>query len=197
MNPKDREAFMTWHASKKESNYVFNFQEEILAYCHSDVDILRRCCFHNVTDIDPFRTLTIALACHLVYRTNYLPKDTTAIIPPLGYSPKNNQSLFAHKWLSYTAEKNETYIQRARNGSEKRVGPYLLHGYHQETHTACEVHDCFWHGCPRCYARDTVNSVSGKTMQELHCSTVEKTEYLKCKGYTTLWKCGNVTLIGN
>ena len=26
MNPKDREAFMTWHASKKESNYIFNFQ---------------------------------------------------------------------------------------------------------------------------------------------------------------------------
>ena len=115
-NPKDKEAFMTWHASKKESNYVFNFKEEIVAYCRSDVDILRRCClefrelFHNVTDIDPFRTLAIASACHLVYRTNYLPKDTIAIIPPLGYCSKNNQSLFAHKWLSYTAEKNETYI---------------------------------------------------------------------------------------
>ena len=164
MNPKDKEAFMTWHASKKESNYVFNFKKEIVAYCRSDVDILRRCClefrelFHNVTDIDPFRT---------------------AIIPPLGYCPKNNQSLFAHKWLSYTAEKNENYIQHARNGGEKRVGPYLLDGYHQETHTAYEVHGCFWHGCPRCYARDTVNSVSGKTMQELNCSTVEKTEYLR------------------
>ena len=44
MSPKDREAFMTWHASKEESNYIFNFQEEILAYCRSDVDILRRCC---------------------------------------------------------------------------------------------------------------------------------------------------------
>ena len=163
MNPKDREAFMAWHASKKESNYVFNFQEKILAYCRSDVDILRRCClefrqlFHDVTDIDPFRTLTIASACHLVYRTNYLPTDTIAVIPPLGYCPKNNQSLFAHKWLSYTVEKNETYIQHARNGGEKRVGPYLLDRYHQETHTAYEVHGCFLHECPRCYARDTVN----------------------------------------
>ena len=25
MNPKDREAFMAWHATKKESNDVFNF----------------------------------------------------------------------------------------------------------------------------------------------------------------------------
>ena len=79
MSPKDKETFMAWHASKKESNYVFNFQE-IVAYCRSDVDILRRCClefrelFHNVIDINPFTTLTIASACHLVYRTNYLPK---------------------------------------------------------------------------------------------------------------------------
>ena len=141
MNPKHRETFLAWHTTKKERNYVFNFQEEIVTYCRSDVDILRRCClefrelFHNVTDIDPFTILTIASACHLVYRTNYLLKDTIAIIPPLGYCPKNKQSLFAHKWLSYTAEKNETYVQHARNGGEKRVGPYLLDGYHEETHT--------------------------------------------------------------
>ena len=197
MNPKDKETFLAWHTTKKESNYVFNFQEQIVTYCRSDVDILRRCClefrelFHNVTDIDPFTTLTIASACHLVYRTNYLPKDTIAIIPPLGYCPKNKQSLFAHKWLSYTAEKNETYIQHARNGGEKRVGPYLLDGYHQETHTAYEVHGCFWHGCPKCYARDTVNPVNGKTMQELHCSTVEKIEYLRRQGYNVveIWEC--------
>ena len=121
MNPKDREAFMTWHGSKKESNYVFNSQEEILAYCRSDVDILRRCClefrelFHDVTDIDPFRTLTIASACNLVYRTNYLPKDTIAVIPPMGYCPKNNQSLFAHKWLSYTEFVFNTRVTVARN----------------------------------------------------------------------------------
>ena len=48
------------------------------------------------------------------------------------------QSLFAHKWLSYTAKKNETHTQHARNGGEKRVGLYLLDGYHQETHTAYE-----------------------------------------------------------
>ena len=62
MNPKDTETFMAWHMTKKESNYVFNFQEEIVTYCRSDVDILRRCClefrelFHNVTGIDPFTT---------------------------------------------------------------------------------------------------------------------------------------------
>ena len=196
MNLKDKEAFMTWHTLKKESNYVFNFKDEIVAYCHSDVDILRRCMefrelFYNVTDIDPFRTLTITSACHLVYRTDYLPKDTIGIIPPMGYNPKNNQSVFAHKWLSYTADKDEIYIQHARNGGEKRERNYLLDGYHEETHTAFEVHDCFWHGCPRCYTRDTVNPVNSKTIQELHHCTVAKVEYLKRKGYNVVevWEC--------
>ena len=121
MSPEDRE----WRQGmRRDRNYVFNFKEEIVAYCRFDVDILRRCClefrelFHDVTDIGPFTTLTIASACNLVYRTNYLSKDTIAIIPPLGYSLKNRHSLFAHKWLSYTADKNEIYIQHARNGGE-------------------------------------------------------------------------------
>ena len=64
-----------------------------------------------------------------------------------------------------------------------RSSIYRVHWY--------EVHDCFWHGCPRCYARDTVNPVSGKTMQELHCSTVEKIEYLRRQGYKVveIWEC--------
>ena len=66
----------------RDRNYIFNFKEEIVAYCRSDVDIVVPCClefrdlFHDVTDIDPFTTLTIASAYHLVCRTNYLPKDT-------------------------------------------------------------------------------------------------------------------------
>ena len=126
MNPKDREAFMTWHATKKESNYVFNFKEEIIRYCRSHVNILRRCCmefrelFYNVTDIDSFRTLTIASVCHLVYHTNYLLKDTIGIVPPMGYTTKNNQSLFAHKWLSYTAEKREIIYKSYSTRTQRR-----------------------------------------------------------------------------
>ena len=152
MSPKDRETFLAWHASKKESNYVFNLNEEILTYCRSDVDILRRCCsefrelFHEVTDIDPFRAFTIASACHMVYRSKYLSKDTIAIIPPMGYTPNAKQSLIAHKWLSYLSEKNDVYIQHARDGGKKRVGDYWLDGYCEEIHTAFEFHGCFWHG---------------------------------------------------
>ena len=220
MSPKDSETFLAWHTSKKESNYAFNFKEEIVKYCRSDVDILRRCSlefrelFHEITEIDPFRTLTIASVCHKVYRTKYLPKDTIVIIPPLGYTPKAKQSLVAHKWLSYLSEKNDVFIQHALDGGEKRVGKYFLDGYCEEIHTAFAFHGCFWHGefvfsftcycvrnakketflftgCRKCYARDTVNPVSSNTMDELYQATVEKTEYLKRNGYNLveMWEC--------
>ena len=169
---------MAWHASKKESNYVF--KEEIVTYCRSDVDILRRCClefrelFHEVTEIDPFRTITIASTCHTVYRTNYLPKDTIAIIPPMGYTPKAKQSLIAHKWLSYLSEKNDVYIQHARDGGEKRVCKYSWDGYCEEIHTAFEFHGCFWHGefvfSSTCFIEYEMLKNSFHRMSEMLCS---------------------------
>jgi hypothetical protein len=97
---------------------VFNFQQEILIYCRSDVDILGRCClefrelFRDVTDIDSFeKCLTIASAGNLVFRTNFLKENTIAILPPHCYRLETKQSNIALKWLSYTAEKNDIYIQ--------------------------------------------------------------------------------------
>jgi hypothetical protein len=112
--PDEKEMFLEWKIGLKENNYVFDFQQEMLTYCRSDVDILRRCClefrelFRDVTDIDPFeKCLTIASACNLVSRTNFLKEDTIAIIHPHGYRPKDKQSLLALKWLSYKAEKED------------------------------------------------------------------------------------------
>ena len=152
MSQKEREKFLQWHNGLKENNYVFDSQQEILTYCRSDVDILRRCClefrelFRDVTDIDPFeQCLTIASACNLVFRTNFLKENTIAILPSHGYHPKIKQSIMALKWLSYISEKNDIYIQHKRNG-EKSVGRYFLDGYDDETNTAYEFHGCFWHG---------------------------------------------------
>ena len=36
-----KETFLTWHQGMRDSEYVFNFHEEIVAYCRSEVDILR------------------------------------------------------------------------------------------------------------------------------------------------------------
>ena len=80
---------MEWHNGLKENSYIFDFLQEILTYCPSDVDILRRSClefrelFRDVTDIDTFKQcLTIASACNLVFRTNFLKENTIAILHP-------------------------------------------------------------------------------------------------------------------
>jgi hypothetical protein len=98
MSPDEKETFLEWDNVVKENNYVFDFQQEILTYCRSDVDILRRCCFEfrelfrYVTDIDPFeKCLIIVSACNLVFRKNFLKENTIAIVPPRGDRPKDKQ----------------------------------------------------------------------------------------------------------
>ena len=152
MKPEARTAFLAWYKEQRDNNYVFNFNEEIIKYCRSDVDILRKCCLEfremlrEITDIDPFeKCLTIASACHEVYRTNFLKKDTIAVFPPDQYL-KTKQSNIAVKWLSYIMEENNIHIDHVRNGGEKRVGKYSLDGYCEERHTAYEFQGCVWHG---------------------------------------------------
>ena len=152
MKPKDREAFLAWHKEQRDNGYIFNFREEIVRYCRSDVDILRKCCMEfremlrDITGIDPFEEcLTIASTCHLVYRTNFLEKDTIAVFQP-ARQLKMKQSNLAVKWLSYLMQENDIRIEHVRNGGEKRVGKYSLDGYCEEFHTAYEFQGCFWHG---------------------------------------------------
>ena len=152
MKPEAREAFLAWHKEQVESNYLFDFEKEIIKYCRSDVDILRKCCMQfremlrDITGIDPFgRSLTIASYCHEVYRTNFLKKDTIAVFQH-DRQLKTKQSNMAVKWLSYEMERKDIHIQHVRNGGEKRVGKYSLDGYCEEYHTAYEFQGCFWHG---------------------------------------------------
>ena len=152
MKPGEREAFMAWHDEQVANNYRYDFREEIIKYCRSDVDILRKCCllyremFRKETDIDPFnKALTIASYCQEVYRTNFLKKDTIAVFNN-DRQWKIKQSNVAVTWLSYISEKEDLYIQHVRNGGEKRVECYSLDGYCEETNTAYEFQGCFWHG---------------------------------------------------
>ena len=44
MKPGERDAFIAWHDEQVANNYRYDFREEIIKYCRSDVDILRNCC---------------------------------------------------------------------------------------------------------------------------------------------------------
>ena len=198
MNPGDREKFYVWYNDLVNRDFVFDFQAEILRYCQSDVDILRRCClefrelFHSITDVDPFaQYLTIASAWNFVFRKTFLRENTIAIIPPCGYTPENKQSVIALKMLAYIAQHDDIVIRHARNHGEQRIGKYLVDGYNVETNTLWEIRGCLWHGCPKCYARDTVNPVNELSMHELHQRTLEKVLFLKDNGYNVIeiWTC--------
>ena len=142
MKPEAREAFLAWHKEQVENNYVFDFRNEIIKYCRSDVAILRECCMEfremlreKTNGIDPFEDcLTIASYCHRVYRTNFMEKDSIAVFQP-DRQLKMKQSNMAVKWLSYEMESKGIHIQHGRNGGEKRVGKYSLDGYCEERNT--------------------------------------------------------------
>ena len=126
MEPEERKAFIAWHKEQVESNYLFDFQKEIVKYCRSDVDIMRKCCLlfremlRDETGIDPFgKSLTIASYCHEVYRTKFLKENTIAVFTH-DRQLKTKQSNMAVKWLTYVAEKEGIHIQHVRNGGGEK-----------------------------------------------------------------------------
>ena len=206
MKPEDRQKFCEWYDKHKHDH--FDFQAELVKYCRSDVDILRRCCLEfrdlfmkmtstNETDpgVDPFRKcITIASACNLVFRRNFLKHDTIGIIPAHGYRPIEKHSSKALAWIKYYAHVHKVEVQHARNGGERRVDNYKLDGYYETVageRVALEFEGCLWHGCPKCYSKDTINPVNGLTMAELYQQTLDKLKYLHSKGYmvVTKWEC--------
>ena len=165
--------------------FCFDFQKEIIAYCRSDVDILRRCClqfselFKKVTSLEPFSNcITIASACNLVFRHNFLKEDRIAIIPPQGYHPNDKYSIIALKWLELIKAETGAHIKHARNGGEQRLSvgstTVKVDGWDLDRRIAYEFHGCFFHGCMDCYERSTINPLTGLTMQELYENTMEK-----------------------
>ena len=200
MKSDDRAKFKAWYDENKDQ--PFDMQTEIVKYCRSDVDILRRASlefrklFMEVTDgVDPFyKSITIAAACMKVFKTNFLQENTIALIPAQGYCPEQKQSLKALQWLKYLESKENISIQHAYNGGEKQVGNYKLDGFYETedgNKVALEFHGDFWHGCTTCYSRDTVNTVNKKTMEELYQSTITKQQYLESEGfiYRCIWEC--------
>ncbi|XP_052806406.1 uncharacterized protein LOC128235642 [Mya arenaria] len=198
MKPGDRETFLTWYNEHK--NDTFDLQHDLLTYCRSDVDILRRCClkfrenFMDVTGLDPFnKSITLPSACNLVFRTNFLQPETIALIPRHGYNPEQKQSVKAIQWIKYLSYVQGHKIQHARNGGEKTIGPYLVDGYYETDgggKVVLEFHGDFWHGNPLKYSRSTMNPVNQMTMGELYDKTLEKKRYLESFGYLyrSIWE---------
>ena len=169
--------------------YVFDFKNEILEYCRSDVDILRRGImklredFIQLENIDPLRYITISSVCMMIYRSNYMPKKTIAIVPE--YAKTDNFSKMSIIWLNYMS--NGANIKHALNGGEKKLTiddeTYKVDGFCEETNTVYEFYGCFWHGCPKCYRPNIINTKNQKDIGTLNDQTIEKREAIKNVGY--------------
>ena len=191
MKPDERTKFLKWYEERVSENYVFEMKKEILEYCRSDVDILRRGImklredFIQLENIDPLRYITIASVCMTIYRSNYMPNKTIAIVPD--YVKTDNFSKMSIMWLNYVSTTKGLNIQHALNGGEKKLTiddkTYKVDGFCEKTNTVYEFYGCFWHGCPNCYKPNIINSKNQRDMGTLNELTFEKQENIKSAGY--------------
>ena len=186
MKPDERSKFLNWCKERVSENYVFDFKNEILEYCRSAVDILKRGImklredFIQLENINPLHYITIANICMVIYRSNYMSNKTIAIIPE--YAKTDNFRKISIMWMNYVS--NGANIQHALNGGEKKLTiddkTYMVDGC-EETNTVYEFYGCFWHGCPNCYK--SINTKSQKDMGSLNDQTIEKRDTIKNAGY--------------
>ena len=189
MKPDERATFLKWYDDRVSENYIFDFQKEIIEYCRSDVDILRRGimklreAFIQLEKVDPLRYITIASVCMTIYRSNYMPKKTIAIVPESVKT--DNFSKMSIMWWNYVSNGNS--IKHALNGGEKKLTiddkTYKVDGFCEETNTVYEFYGCFWHGCPKCYRPNIINTKNQKDMGTLNDQTIEKRDTIKNAGY--------------
>ena len=107
MSPARKAEFEAWHAERRAENYEFNFSEELLSYCQSDVRLLKEGCtkfateFEHLAGFNPFEhCVTIASACNRFFRKHCLTPQTIASEPIRGWHHKGKPySRAALEWL--------------------------------------------------------------------------------------------------
>ena len=205
MSSKKKEEFEVWYREEAAKQHPFDLKEELLAYCHSDVALLKAGChkfiqeFKSIAGFNPMeKCVTIAAACNRYWRRKHLPLDLIAVEPSSGWrGARMNHSKASLEWLMWQEYNTGSRIQHARNGGEYRipVGPtsYFVDGYDAQTRTVYEFHGCLYHGCRTCYTnRKQIPFCSnGLTVEALRQQTSQKIQKLRGKGYRVveIWGC--------
>ena len=208
MSPDKKEELKTWHEEQVRRNVLFDFQQELVAYCKSDVDILQGGCekfceeFQRKAGFNPFvECVTIASACNRYWRKHHLEDKTIAVEPPQGWrGARVNQSWAALQWLTYQQSLLPPHarIQHVRNGGEQKVltekGHEFVDGFDASTNTVFEFLGCLWHGCPTCcnhQRHKTYGANPDRSLYELYEATEAKMQRLERAGYQIKiqWEC--------
>ena len=202
MSPEGKQALEKWHQEQREKEVVFDFQQELLEYCKSDVRLLKQGCltfkrlFEAQAGFNPFDHITIASACNMDLRMNRMIPNSIASEPTLTWKKNNvNQSYEAIEWLTWCQQHQAPHLQHAKNAGEYRIPGTKLHvdGFDVTTHTIYEYHGCFWHGCTRCYPNrhEKHRRHCDRSMQDVYEATQQRTKHLREQGYTVveMWGC--------
>ena len=208
MTDKDKNDFEKWYVEQVNNKYIFNFKYEIITYCQSDVDILRRSMeefrilFTEIAGFDPlFNCLTLSSACMAMYRKNHMPLYSIGITPPGGYRGRDKQSFIALKWLDYQQNLlgNQYKIHTAENGREVKVLGRPVDGYVEVPKPdgtvekiVFQFNGCYFHLCEKCITNpETRLKLIKKFGEDKFAKTDVLTEMLKSNGYTVkqIWEC--------
>jgi len=107
MSPKGRQEFERWHKEQRDQNVVSDVKKELVAYCESDVRLLKEGCltfkrlFEAQAGFNPFEHITIASACNRDLRMNRMIPNSIASEPVNGWRNRVNQSKVALEWLTW------------------------------------------------------------------------------------------------
>ena len=129
-------------------------------------------------------------------------KSPIGVIPPHGYSGRDNHSVESLQWLLILEKKWKDdgifiNIQHARNGGEKVVNyvgkhgliKYKLDGFFESDGVkyACEFNGCNWHGYVRCFTSDREKTMkNNKPLAQRY-----REKRLRQLGYVVIskWSC--------
>ena len=213
MSEEKKKECETWHAEQVLKRETWSFQDQMLDYCKSDVQLLREGCLKFAQDtfkeagFNPLtRCITIASTCHYFWRNHQMQPNTIAVEPVQGWGGlKVNQSKVALQWLYLEDLKlGGNRIRHTRNGGEQvlqiKGGRVTVDGYDPWTKTVYEFQGCEYHGCRKCKPnRRHVKTFHhpDRTVEELYQVTQRKLDLLRAAGYRVIeqWECDFSTAI--
>lgn len=212
MKPSKRDDFFKWYNQCLAERKQFNFRQEMVDYCHSDVTLLRegmqkfRTIFTTLKtsegmDIstDPFDYVSIAgVAFDGIYRKYFLPDNEITIVPrPTAEINNSNKS----QWIQRYIDEGENVKTVDEHGLQFRFNfglnaYYYVDGYCKETNTVFCFWNCFYNGCNVCYdsnmrtphmfdtyVKDGVERTRAVKFGELYANTISKIDKFVSRGY--------------
>lgn len=87
MSGENRKKFLKWHATQRAHRVLYNFKNELVEYCESDVSILKESLQVYIREnilmnqgLNPMDAMTIASYAYKVYTTLHMPESTIAVL---------------------------------------------------------------------------------------------------------------------